>query len=176
MTDNSLTLVRPIKVGSATVSALALDAGFRVGWLRGAPKTPTWLIAVVRSLLASLPEDMTEADIRGDNKALFANFPSPSAEELDEVIPLVAAHRRQGDGSAAGGHRPTGHRGPVRNHDASHARHGRAAEFSDHLGDWVGDFAGVFHWRPVDIDHLTLVEALHWRASLLSFVERTTPR
>jgi hypothetical protein len=90
---NTITLSKPIKVGNdktgfMTVSALTIDPDFKAGWLRGAPTTPTWLIAVVRSLLSEIPAGTTDPT-KLDDKALFAKVPSPSGEEMSQMVPWL---------------------------------------------------------------------------------------
>ncbi|MBX9944952.1 MAG: hypothetical protein K2Y40_12790 [Reyranella sp.] len=87
MTSVSLPLSRPIKVGNVEVSALVLDPEFRVGWLRGAPKTPGWLIAVLRSVLSDLEAGQEAAG--ADPSKLLAAVPMPSGEEVSEMIPWL---------------------------------------------------------------------------------------
>jgi hypothetical protein len=104
VTTKSFPLSRPIQIGPLTVTSLNLDTFFQVGWLRGAPKTPVWFIGIVKSLFAGIdlaaPEarEATEAAV----KNMLANFPAPSGEEVDEVIPwlLHIAERALGQPSA----------------------------------------------------------------------------
>jgi hypothetical protein len=96
VTTKPVPLSRPITVGKLTVTALTLDIDFKVGWLRGAPTTPTWFIGVVRSLFANIDFDAAEeadaAAVKVDQEAIdkmLANLPVPSGEEISAMIPWM---------------------------------------------------------------------------------------
>ena len=87
-----LKLARPITVDKLEVSSLRVDTAFKVGWLRGAPTTPTWFIGVVRSLVASVDLDEESGEVTMDKAAIekiLAAFPWPSGEEVTEMIPWL---------------------------------------------------------------------------------------
>jgi hypothetical protein len=103
-TTKSFPLSHPVTVGKLTVSALNLDTRFQVGWLREAPKTPTWFIGVVRSLFAGIELGAAAAgdgEAAGDDAAkaaaagkeaiarMLANLPVPSGDEISEMIPWM---------------------------------------------------------------------------------------
>lgn len=88
-------LSRPIVVDKLTVTSLNIDPDFKVGWLRAAPKTPTWFIGIVRSLFAGVDLDAAQdgeaeqAKIAAAIEKMLANFPVPSGEEVSEMIPWL---------------------------------------------------------------------------------------
>lgn len=90
MTDKKqVTLTVPVTIGSAQVSALSIDSTLRVGWLRGAPKTPGWLIAVVKSVLADIPAEASGEGFDATKLLEKLNIPVPSGEEVSEMIPWL---------------------------------------------------------------------------------------
>lgn len=88
MTDQ-VTLSAPITIGTTQVSALTVDKAFRVGWLRGAPKTPGWPIAVIKAVLSGLPDDLDATKISPAELLKGVEIPQPSGEEVSEMIPWL---------------------------------------------------------------------------------------
>lgn len=82
-------LSSPITIGTTQVSALTVDKQFRVGWLRGAPKTPSWPIAVIKSVLSGLPEDLDTSKLDAAALLKGVEIPQPSGEEVSEMIPWL---------------------------------------------------------------------------------------
>jgi hypothetical protein len=87
MTRVSVPLSSPIAIGNVEATSLLIEPAFRVGWLRGAPPAPDWLLAAIRALLSGL-EGVTAPDIEKlDTEKLFANVPTPEGQDLDKMIP-----------------------------------------------------------------------------------------
>lgn len=90
MTDKKhVILTVPVTIGNAQVSALSVDGTFRVGWLRGAPKTPGWLIAAVKSVLADIPSEASSEGFDASKLLETVNIPVPSGEEVSDMIPWL---------------------------------------------------------------------------------------
>lgn len=87
MSRVSVPLSMPVTIGSVEATSLLIEPTFRVGWLRGAPPAPDWLLASIRALLSKL-EGVTAATLDTlDTKEVFASIPTPGGEDLDKMIP-----------------------------------------------------------------------------------------
>lgn len=84
-----VTLSRPITIGNVQATSLLVDPDFKIGWLRGAPTTPTWFIGLVKGALSGIDLDNIEATKTVDPAQLTANIPTPSGEEVSEMVPWL---------------------------------------------------------------------------------------
>ena len=87
MSRVSVPLALPVTIGEAEATALYIETNFRVGWLRGAPPAPDWLLGSIRALLSQLEGVTAETLDQLDVKKVFAAVPTPTGEDLDKMIP-----------------------------------------------------------------------------------------